>query len=450
MIALVAPALQFVGAMKEQLSKNKVLVVDPNEKTRIAIAKILLALGVRAEDLYQSADYGDAYEKIHSLRPEIVISEYVVTGGNGIDLAGEFNKLKSSTSVFIMLTENALQSTVAMAAEEDVDAYVLRPHTAIYFVKMLTRVMNAKANPTEYTHRINHGKQCLVEGDLEGAIRCFNHAILIGQIPTLAYYYRSQVEVQKLLYDGAEQSLKDGLRYNPVHYKCLNALFDLLLNRGKFRDAYEIAKKLAGFPLGAKRLSRVLDLAVRTAHYSDIERYYEAFKTVEVRDVELTKHMSAALVVSSKMLFQRGEMYKAASYLKKASAHAGDQPNILLEAVATLVLHGFVRNAREALNRFPKNSENGYQYRIARAMIAFGENAWSGQHVTLLKQMIAEGAKEPECFYWLIAFLQIANQTTAAEEYLEHAKNEWPEKSAYFENAKHAIPSKPKEPVEEV
>ncbi len=428
--------------VQDYLSNRSILVVDANEKRRMSTLDLLISLGVKLKKVFCAEDYEIAKEMIGIVNPEFVISQYTIPKGNGLDLASEFNHTKSIHSIFIMMAEASLPSIVMEAAEEDVDMFVLSPYSKEYFVKTLTQIIRSKLNPSEYYHRIQNGKKLLNEKSWDNAIDWFNQAIQNNSAPSLAYYYRAQAEINKLLHDLAEQSLRDGLSHNSNHYKCLISLFELLFERGKLGEAYEIVKKLTIFRLNSSRLSKAISLAVKTAHYTDMDKYYEAYEKIDVRDTELTKQISAALVVSSKMLFQRGEMYKAAAYLKKATRSAEGRPNILLEIVTTLAVNGFIPNAKSALAQFPIDLRDTVQYKVACSMIAFFEIGKSDAPFSLLKGEIENGSKEPGCFYWLIAFLQASGKKDQAQHYLTRANEYWPDKRDYFLKALYAVSPK--------
>jgi CheY-like chemotaxis protein len=429
--------------LSDYLSSKKILIVDPNGPARAGMARMLVGLGAKSSNLTLVADYEVAREVIQNLKPEVIITEYTITKGTGLELASEFNKIKSSeNTLFVILTANSSQSIVAQAAEEDVDIYILKPYTMNYFLETLTKAILNKASPSDYVKKINKGKQSLSKNKLDEALDYFEKAITFSSTPSLAYYYRSQVEIQKKMYEIAEKSLEEGLKFNEVHYKCLTGLFDLLMDRGKLQEAYGIVKRLVTFPLNPKRLSKVIELAVKTAHYSDIDKYYEAFKEIEFRDEEVIKHICAALVVSGKMLFQKGEMYKAASFLKKASVSAAGRSSILLEIVTTLANNQFLPDAKEALNRFTPESQQEFHYQVASFLIAYYEGSNSWKHVTWLRQSIEQGNSDVQLYYWTIAALQASNKPDLAEDYLLRGIKKWPEKKEFFNKALKAIPAK--------
>ncbi len=433
-------AKRFLG---EYLLPRKILIVDPNGPARAGMARMLVGLGAKSSNLTLVADYEVAREVIHNDCPDVIITEYTITKGTGLELAYEFNKFKrNENTLFVILTANSSQSVVAQAAEEDVDIYILKPYTMNYFLETLSKAAQLKINPTDYVRKITLGKKKLAENNLEEALQYFEKAITYSTTPSLAYYYRSQIEMQKKMYDLAEKSLEEGLSFNEVHYKCLTGLFDLLLEQEKHHEAYGIVKRMAAFPLNPKRLSKVIELAVKTAHYSDIEKYYEAFKEIESRDLETVKHICAALIVSGKKLFQRGELYKAASFLKKASISAAGRPNILLEIVFTLSINSFLPDAKEVLNRFPPETQQDYQYQVASFLISYYDGGNSWQYVTWLRKSIEQHGNDPTLFYWIIAALNTSNKIDLADDYMARAKNKWPDQFEYFESAVKAIPPK--------
>jgi len=425
------------------LSTRKILIVDSNGPARAGMARMLVGLGAKSKNLTLVADYEVAREIMHAQPPEVIVTEYNINKGNGLDLANEFNKTRiAEQTLFVMITSNSSQSIVSEAAEENVDIYVLKPYTMNYLLERLTRAIKDKSHPSPYSKAINDGKRYLTDAKLDEALHEFNRAIPLNPVPCLAYYYRAQVEIEQVMLDLAEQSLRAGLSFNEVHYKCLTGLFDLLLERNKSKEAYSIVQQLSAFPLNPKRLSKVIELAVKTANYRDIEKYYDAFKEIEFRDDEVIKHICAALVVSGRMLFQKGDLYRAADLLKKASVSAAGRPNILLEIVVTLVLNDFIPDAEQTIKRFPPDTQTEFQYQVANFMVAHavGANAW--QYVTWLRKQIEHGTNDPIVYYWTIASLQASGKADLAEDYLATSSHRWPDKIDYFQKALTAIPIK--------
>ena len=426
------------------LNARKILIVDSNGPARAGMARMLVGLGAKSSNLTLVADYEVAREVMHASQPpEIIVTEYNINKGNGLELASEFNKNRAiNNTLFVIITSNSSQSIVAQAAEEDVDIYVLKPYTMNYFLERLTRAVMEKSNPSAYSRLIHDGKKQLAEAKLEEALQDFNKAIPLNPVPSLAYYYRAQVEITQVLLDIAEESLKTGLSFNEAHYKCLTGLFDLLLERNKPQEAYSIVKRLTAFPLNPKRLTKVIELAVKTANYHDIEMYYDAFKEIEFRDDEVVKHICAALVVSGRMLFQKSDPYRAVDLLKKAGISAAGRTNLLLEITTTLVLNNFVADAQQIIKRFPPDTQQDFQYQVACFLIAHAEGANSWQYVTWLRKQIEHGTKDPVLYYWTIASLQASGKSDLAEDYLAISSNKWPDRAEYFQRAMKAIPAK--------
>src|SRR5882757_9686752 len=98
------------AALEIFLRSSKILVVESDEKARNRVIHSLVALGSKSEHILFSNDFKDAKEQILLKRPEIVITDFTIPNGSGLELASEFNQIKNYTSIFIILTENSFQS----------------------------------------------------------------------------------------------------------------------------------------------------------------------------------------------------------------------------------------------------------------------------------------------------------------------------------------------------
>lgn len=430
-------------ALTDYLDSGDILIVDSSTSARKAMAASISHLGVKPGRIIQTGDFNSARDVIKKIKPKVVISEYLINNGTGINLSEEFNLVRDvADSVFILLTANSSQSLVAQAAEEDVDIYILKPYTMNYLQGILSKVVLKKINPDGYDRNIQEGKKKLATKQLEEALKTFEDAIQLNATPTLAYYYKSQVEILKRLLDRAEESLQNGLSFNEIHFKCLTGLFELYLERDKLDEAYQMVNQLTTFPLTPKRFSKIVDLAVKTANYDDIDHYYEAFRAINYQDIDVVKHINAALVVSSKMLFQRGEHKRAVSFLKKASLSSKEMPTILMEIVATLAMNQSLPEAQAALAIFPKEDESEYQYQVASFMTAFYEGTDTNPCLLAMQKMADQNQSDATQFYWLIAMLQATDQNPKANEYQSKALKIWPDKSDYFQKAWKMIPAR--------
>ena len=185
-------------------------------------------------------------------------------------------------SLFVLVTGNTSQTAVARAAEEDVDAYIIKPFTAGVFRASLIRAAVLKTDPPEYLKIIERGKTQLQDGHLDDALKTFDHCKTLDSSPTLACFYAGQSHELKQAADTAKGNYLKGLEYNKIHYKCLVGLYENLMTRKLHVDAYSVIKKLSQyFPANPQRMTAVLRLAIVTSSYEDVERYYRIFTTID-------------------------------------------------------------------------------------------------------------------------------------------------------------------------
>lgn len=423
--------------LADYLSGRSILVVDPNGPSRAGVAKMLVGLGAKTSNIKMVNDFQSGLEIIRNSQPPLVVSEYQLTGGNGLDLSQEMADYKEkNTRVFVLMTNNSSQSLVAQAAEEDVDVFILKPYTAKHFSEILMKVVGQKVQPSDYQKLITEGKKLLFEAKPDEAIAVFNKAAPLDPKPALALYYRGQAELLKKLMDEAEGSYKDGLNINDVHFKCLTGLFDLLMSRKKTVDAYAVVRRIAKyFPANPKRLSQVLTLAVNTGNVKDIEEYYEAFKTIDSRNEELVKYVCAGMVVAGRHFMRTNNKTRGVDILKKSAISAAGRPNILREIVSTLVEYRFLTEAKDVFKRFGADQQKSPHFQISAFLLFQAEELDSKRNVAMATDLIKQDIKDSIVYYWLIYHLTALGRNDEAEKYREEAEGLYPKERDYFVKA---------------
>ena len=113
------------------IGKARALVIDGNPSTRIGLATMLREYGV--EQLQHTSSVQDARRMLELRRFDIVVCDMhfpgePMTGQDMLDDLRLANLLPLST-VFIMLSPDAVYAKVAEAAEAASDGYLIKPHT---------------------------------------------------------------------------------------------------------------------------------------------------------------------------------------------------------------------------------------------------------------------------------------------------------------------------------
>jgi CheY-like chemotaxis protein len=396
------PAAPDLNALtKDFLRSCHVLIVDQNASARVGLKKLLVSLGAQLHQIHTANSYEEAENLIHAHKPKLLLCDYQIEGKFGLDLLQKLrqeHQQESSQCIFILVTSNTSQSAVAQAAEEDVDAYILKPYTIEGFTISLNQAIQVKLQPSEYLQLVQTGKDLLEKDQLDDALSVFKLAINKDGKPSLACFYEGLTHFKKEYLEGSEISYNTGLRFNKIHYKCLVGLFDLLMSLNKYEPAYQIVQRIVRFfPANPKRLSTVLKLAIQTKHYSDINSLYEEFLKIENRSEELTKCVCAALIVCGKHFFEIHDENTAIDLVQKASVSAAGSHFLLRKAIDVLILYDQVNVAQLVLKRFSNPSEEDPQYAVASFLI-YSKEANTELVASRGQTLLKNGVNDPDIY----------------------------------------------------
>ncbi|MBI3543714.1 MAG: response regulator [Deltaproteobacteria bacterium] len=117
-------------AFVEFIQDRKILIADSSSVTRSSLARILNDLGVKGGQISLVSTMEQALEEIPRFRPHVVVAEFDLGKRCGLDLIQlqrETHPEQARECIFIIVAGNTSQSAVARAAEEDVDAYIVKP-----------------------------------------------------------------------------------------------------------------------------------------------------------------------------------------------------------------------------------------------------------------------------------------------------------------------------------
>lgn len=416
-------------AFQKYMKKRQILIVNEGSTTRAMLSKTFNELGARGDFLHLASSFNEAIEKIDVLAPEVIVTDFnlgVHSGLSLIHLQHEKNPDLKDT-LFIILTSNTSQTAIAQAAEEEVDSYILKPFTLKNLRASLVRAVMEKVNPSEYARTIERGKAALFKGELEGAMKAFDEAIVQNPKPALAYFYKGQTELMRNALNSAEEDFRKGLEYCKIHYKCLVGLFDLLMSQKKDAEAYLVVRKIATyFPSNPKRLFQILKLTVVLKEFEDLVDYYEAFCNLPTRDRELTLQMCAALVVAGRYFLMNEDREKGLDFLNKAVISSAGMSAILSESILVLCDFNETEVAQEVLKRFAPDDQLKGPFAESVLMIRFKTDPLMDV-VNRGLQFLEKGVHNPQVFEKVISLLIANGSRSRAESVLVQAKKEYPD-----------------------
>jgi CheY-like chemotaxis protein len=421
------------------MAGKKVLIADTNQSIRSSLSTALTELGVKANLILLASSHHDACEQIRGNAPEVVLCDYHLDARYGLELMAmhRHSRPDLESRLFVLVTGNSSEAAVAEAAEEDVDAFILKPFTGASIRYYLVRSALNKARPSTYRAELARGRKWLESGELDQALECFKTAMKLDAAPALACYYKGQSHEKLAEWDNSESSYRNGLEYNGVHYRCSIALFDFYVAQKRTSDAYSVMRKISqNFPISPQRLSKAIELAVRTQNFADISHFHAVFTQLDERRDELRKYVCAALVVGAMFHLRHKRSEEALTLLQNAAITAGGSPTTLREIVMLLVKFNLPDPAEVFLRRFSPEDRINVDFLCSDfAVLDIMPGTKVEDIIVRGRKLIRDGVREPVIHRILIRREKQTGHLDLAENLLTDALSAWPDQADSFRKA---------------
>jgi CheY-like chemotaxis protein len=418
---------------KAFIEKHDILVVDKNPTSRSRLIKIMSDLGSKRHMIHSVGTFKEAIDIINEKNIGVVLSDYFIGGGSGFDLfklAREKNPAKKIC--LILVTSDLNQSTVAKAAEEDVDSYVIKPFTVESIQENLVNTIADKVKPSKYIVTIEEGKELIAQGKYDEAIAKLQEALPMSKKPALAMFYIGQAEFLKQITDQAQGSYKKGLSYNNIHFKCLSGLFDLLMSRNQYVEAYDVVKKVAKyFPASPDRLQQVIRLAVQTNNFKDMHSYYELFTSLDERSNATINYIGAGLYVSGKYFMLNNAKDEALKLFEAIGVSCSIFTKYPRAIITVLVENNLVNEAEKFLSRFDPASRSEIDYLISDYLVDSIKFNDPNRLVKSGLELYNKNIKDQRCMEIMIKSMrECGYKEDKINDFVFEINKLWPEKNA--------------------
>lgn len=420
------------------LENRKILIADTSSSSRSGLFNVFRDLGVKPSQIILVNSYNQAQQIIESDNPPIVLAEYELGKRCGLELfqvQREKRPDATKTSLFLIVTGNTSQTAVARSAEEEIDAYILKPYTPETVRKIIIKTAVEKIKPSSYRQAIDEAKKLIKDQKLDEAEGHLKRAVELDSSPALAHYYLGQIKYFRKVLAEAQGSYESGLKLNKIHYKCMIGLYELLMDQKQHHHAYDVVKRISQyFPANPKRLAEVLKLAITTGKYEDIEKYYQVFINIDERDELLIKYVCAALLVCGKyyLTIDMGQK-RALELFTKASATGARKPTILKEIINALVDRNLGKDAATFLTKYAPEHYSTDDYILMKLLVSNATGANAGLIIEEGRALIKKGVKDYRLHAAVLERLYQTKLTAALSDVKDEAYKLFPQKKDFFD-----------------
>ena len=363
--------LQKKEAFRKFIDQNKILVFDDPGPRRSSLVEALGIIGAPKSLTYTTTTIEEALSIVNDKKISLIFAASHTTDGSGLRL---FQALKESalseSLVLILLTTSAQETALARGLEEIVDAGLAFPFTNDSLQSTLISALTLKLQPTSYLEAIFQSKSMMHEGKNVDAIEMLMFAETLSQQPALALYYRGKAYLALSDLDAAQSSFTKGLLLNKLHYRCLTGLYEVLVQKERFYEAYDTLKKICqAYPTTAEQLTLVIRLAIQTENYADMSLYFKLSKPFPRGFPVLENYLGSGLFISGKYHLLRGETATAFNLFSKALQVAGTQTKVLRAVITELSENNLIHEAEQFLQQIPDKVKTSEEFKSIEQLL---------------------------------------------------------------------------------
>lgn len=301
--------------------KQVCLIVEPSKAFLTSILACIRDLNLPSTtQVVTASKYDIAYKLIEEYKPRILIAEYDMDGQSGlnlIDLQQSFHEDQSRIS--IVVSRKSSDSVIADAAEEQVDAFLLKPFSTDDFKNKLSKVIQNKTQPSAYLMKIREGRQRLQDRAFVEAIQLLKAAKTLNPRPALACYYAGQAYSAEGEFSLALREFQEGQNFQALHYKCMTAEFEVSVQMKNYENANRlIPSMLKNYLLTPRILSLAFTAAISGSNFEHLMVYSEQLARIEKKSAELVAGANAGFFEGGKWFLQKGDKAQAFLLFEKA------------------------------------------------------------------------------------------------------------------------------------
>lgn len=254
-----------------------VLVVDDMPGIRRMLRQMLVLLGFGGR-IGEANDGVEAWDLLRDIPYDVVICDINMPRMNGLEL---LRLMRSSpryeTTPFLMITGEVSEEIVAVAAESEVDSYLLKPFQTSSLENRLSEIIKKKLHPSGGEAIFLQAQKLKLAGQVDEALH------LLEKLTKPPYKRQAKTlnlagECFQTLGDHlqATEYYNRALEINPKYLKTYQNLAALLESKGRLEEARHCLEQAQALsPLNTDRLYRLGQLCLQSGNPEQAQTYLE-------------------------------------------------------------------------------------------------------------------------------------------------------------------------------
>ena len=412
------------------------LIADPSASRR-SIRKLLSQLLVKGNKVEMVDNYNEAIRHMEVNRPHVVFADYDLGGRISFELLDAYRKTTADYHMrsFFMIATKESSNLVSTAAEENVDAVLLKPFTFDQLKNLFMQVMTDKIKPSPYMRALEEGKRQMVAGNHDVAVQIFQKARLSDPKPALACYYEGNVYLQSKRLKEALACFDIGLKFVPDHFRCMLGRLDSLIAMGDYVSAYSAGRTVATYhSIPLKRIPELIRLSILNKKFDDVLGFYQYADLITQLDETVSMHLASGLVVCGLHFMQINNAEAAVAAFRKAEVASKGHPKVLKRILCSLISAGLENDAQSFMSRMPPDIIDSTEVHLAELEF-YDKSKPAAQALEIGMKLLAKGIKDFKLYDVAIRkSIELKRKRSILEDLSFKAITAFPDKREHFEN----------------
>ncbi len=446
-------------AIRSFFEPKKCLIISPLQMIRVMARKLAGNIGILPHNIDMVNNFPEAQKLLKEKKHEIIFSEYYLGNRNSLDMVVDAddnveivqfdgkNKYgldlleihkeiypNRLNSIFVIISDYNSQNVAYKCFENEVELFLTKPLSYENFEKGFLQTTEKKLYADETMKELENVKLYMAKGEFSMAHQVLDlikdHNLSSADL----FYYEGMIYRKENKLDNAITALTNAYQQDNKHYLALCLLFDTLYEAGRYQESFEYSKVLTQqFPINPSRLPTLVKVSLANKQYEEVAHYCQIFMDLDDKDPEISKQLSAGLIVSGRILAEAGEKERAILNLKKAAEFCEGEKRVLMSSLENMLLLKAHSEMRKVLLKIKEDKRMDNDYEVMNLKLILSEEDFGGALTGGLK-MINEGVKSPEVYgVCLDASISIGRRRDAIQEILENAIKAFPEHKKFFE-----------------